>query len=80
MSGWTYPEDTPLISDEERRGLRERAVAHAAYMHGDENIVFERAECVRTMLQTAQEIYDWIIKEEPTVDGVEQQQAEVGSG
>lgn len=45
----------------ELRLLRDTAVGHAVYMHGDANITFERPEAVAEMLQTAQEIVDWIL-------------------
>lgn len=56
---WYTPRGLP--DDREMRELRDRAVGHAAYMHGDVNVAFERAESVVEMLKTAQEICDWVI-------------------
>ena len=51
------------IDERERRELRERAVSHAAYLHSDINLVFEREDQITEVLKTAQEFYDWIIIE-----------------
>lgn len=61
------PEPECSVTARERRELRERAVSHAAYIHqdvGDAMVVFNRDEAIAEVLQTAEEFYQWIIRDE----------------
>jgi hypothetical protein len=56
-----YVEPDPAEPDPaEVRELREKALGHAVFLHGEPNMVFERNEQAAEVLKTADEFYQWI--------------------
>lgn len=49
---------------EERRTLRYNALHDAVLLHGEPDLIFDPEETMIKVLRTAEEFYQWIIKEE----------------